>query len=204
MNAESNHYFEQGLEFFDSGDFETAIVAFTKALRLALGDLSEILLFRGSSYAYLNKYDNALEDFNESLRLNAYKADTYNERGNLYRFMNRLDEAIADYDIAISLDPSHYEALYNRALAYEMQGDMQQAEADLTASINIYPGTAAAYEVRGRIRSALKDYDGAIQDLQRYLRMGGGRQFDNHSEIQSQLIGLQFSRLIGKIFRIKI
>jgi hypothetical protein len=52
------------------------------------------------------------------------------------------------------------------------------------------------------LRAARHDYNGAIHDLERYLRLGGGREYDNQSEVQSYLISLRVQRLVLRLFRL--
>ena len=192
-------YFEQGMAYFEAAEYEKAIEMFTKSLRLSLGDLAEMLLYRGIAYAYLEAYDKALADFNGALQRNAYFADAYNERGSLRRIQGDIDGAIQDLSMAIQIDPKHYAAYYNRGLANEQKRDYARAVADLDKTLAINPTIATAYEARGRVRAALHEFGGAIQDLERYLRMGGGREFDNHSEIQSLILSLRVNRLLSRV-----
>ncbi len=196
-------YIEEGLAQMDAGRYEQAIATFTKALRLSLGDLAEIFVYRGSAYAYLSDWEAALADFNQALHMNSQMADAYNERGCLLRFQGDLEGAVADHTAAITIDPQHAEAYYNRALAHEAAGDDAQAEADLTAAIRLKPELTLAYELRGNVRVRLLNISGAITDLQQYLALGGGREYDNQSEIRSQLLSLRISHLLRRLLRMK-
>lgn len=198
MTSPVSNYFDDGVAFFEEGDYEQAIGMFTKALRLSLGDLAETHLYRGICYAYLEAFDKAMDDFNRALRKNPYLADAYNERGNLYRMNEQYELATGDYDAAIAIEPNHYAAYYNRALTYEKQNMLAQAEDDLSNAIRLHSGIAACYEARGRIRNTLKNYAGAIEDYERFLRMGGGSEFDNQSEIQSLLIALRINHFLSR------
>jgi len=40
------------------------------------------------------KYDKALEDFSEAIRLDSKLVSAYNSRGNLYKRLNRYEDAI--------------------------------------------------------------------------------------------------------------
>ncbi|MCA9882405.1 MAG: tetratricopeptide repeat protein [Anaerolineae bacterium] len=195
----ASNYFEQGVAHLQADDYDAAIEAFTKALRLTLGDLAQVLLYRGEAYAYKGDFPRAMADFNEALRQNAYLTEAYNERGNLRRFMGDVSGAIEDQTAALTLEPNYAEAYYNRALAHEALGQAEAAESDLSQVIRLNPTIAPAYELRGQMRIQLNDLDGAVADLQRYLRMGGGKEYDNHSETQSLIFTLQLRRLVRKV-----
>lgn len=201
MSEERVNYVQSGQTLLEEGDYLGAVDAFTKALRLGLGDLAEIYVQRGEAYGYLEDWPRAMDDFNEALRHNPYLATAYNERGSLRRFLNDLEGAVEDHGFAIQVDPTLYEAYYNRALSYEILGELDLAEADLSQTIKLHQGTALAYEARGRVRAARKNYDGAIEDYQRYLRMGGGREYDNHSDIQSLIISLRIARFFRRLLK---
>ena len=119
MTTPISNYFEDGILAYEQENYIAALEAFTKAIRLSLGDLAEAHLFRGLSYAYLEAYDKAMADFNEAIHHNPYLADAYNERGTLLRLREDYQLAIQDYHAALTIDPEHYAAYYNRALAFE-------------------------------------------------------------------------------------
>jgi len=195
----ASDYVEEGLALMESGDYTGAVESFSKALRLTLGDLATVLVYRGDAYAAQGEHDLALADFNEALRQNPYLPEAYAARGNLRRLLGDLYGAVEDHTAALQIEPEFLEAYYNRALALEELHLLAEAEADLTRVLTLNPGVALGYYARGQIRAARRDYTGAISDLQRYLRMGGGRTYDNHGETQSLLLTLQFRRVVNKV-----
>ena len=56
------------------------------------------------------------------------------------------------------------------ALQYEKRGDHQKALETIGKAITIDPSDSNSYGVRGKIRSSMKDYEGAIQDLSFAIR----------------------------------
>jgi tetratricopeptide (TPR) repeat protein len=196
-------YYDEGIQQLNNGNYEQAIESFSKALRLSLGDLADVLLQRGLAYASMGDYVRALADMDASLEQDSRRMETYNERGNVLRFLERFREALQDFSTALYMDDGFTEARYNRALCYEELGMFQEAVQDLTQVIAQNPTLAQAYEARGRIYAQLKTYEAAITDLQRYLRMGGGREYDNHSETQAYIITLRLQRVVNGLFRKK-
>ena len=203
MSQQITNYFEQGLTELENENFRVAVDLFTKAIRLTLGDLAEVYVYRGVAWAHLEEWANAYDDFNEALYRNPYMTEAYNERGNLYRFQNEYASAIQDFTAAIMIDPTHAEAYYNRGLTYEETKELQLAEADLSNTIELNPTLAVAYEARARIRKGLGNYQGAIADYQQYLALDGGHQYDNHSETQSLIFLLRIEYFIRRLLRLE-
>lgn len=199
-----DNYFEQGLAHLDNGEYDEAIATLTKAVRLSLGDLSEILLFRGVAYRLKGDEARALADFDASLEQDPYAVQVYCERGKLFLEQERFKEALQDFNFALNVDGQFEEVRLQRALTYEAMGLYDEAELDLSTLIQQNPTLSQPYEVRGRVRVQLRRYDEAIADLERYLRMGGGREHDNHSETQAFIITLRARRWLGRFLSANI
>ncbi len=194
-----NNYFEQGLALLEAEEFQDALAMFDSAIKLGLGDLAAIYLCRSEALLSLGRWDEAEDSINSALAIEPYLAAAYNERGNIRRARRDNDLAINDYTMAIHIEPEYDEAHFNRALAYEARRRYAEAEADLTRALKLNPELKAAYEARGRIRAAQFKFDDAIADLSAYLRSGGGREYDNHSETQGYLLILRVQRLLWRL-----
>ena len=194
-----DNYFEKGLQLLESGDFEGAISLFDSAIKLGLGDIAEIHVCRGEALAALGRIDAALESISDALTIEPYLAAAYLARGTIRTEQREFDLAINDYTMAIHIEPDFDDAYYSRALAYEERKRFADAEADLTRTLDLNPNALGAYEARGRMRAAQFKFDEAIADLSFYLRSGGGKAFDNHSETQSYLLILRAQRLFWRL-----
>lgn len=183
----------------DEGDCAGAVALFDRAIKLGLGDLAAVQVCRGEALAALGQLDAAEQSVNAALELEPYLAPAYFQRGNIRRLGRKLDAAIQDYSAAIHIEPAYDAAYFQRALAYEARRRPAEAEADLTRTLQLNPDLLAAYEARGRVRAAQFKLDEAIGDLSTYLRSGGGKQFDNHSETQGYLLILRVQRLVWRL-----
>ena len=199
MTQLDDNYFEKGLRLMETGDFAGAVALFDSAIKLGLGDIAEIYLCRGEALAALGRWEAAVESINAALEIEPYLAGAYYERGNIRVEQRAFDGAINDYTMAIHIEPEFEEAYFSRALAYEERKRYADAEADLTRTLDLNPNLLAAYEARGRARAAQFKFDEAIADLSYYLRSGGGKQFDNHSETQGYLLILRAQRLFWRL-----
>ncbi len=202
MQGLPESYTDLGLRLLDEGDIEAAIAEFDKAIKLGLGDLAEVHVCRAQALIALGHRDAAERSLAAALAIEPYMAAAFNERGNIRRAQREFGNAINDYTMAIHIDPDYDRAYFNRALALEERRRYAEAEADLSAALKLNPGLLGAYEARGRVRAAQFKFDGAVGDISLYLRSGGGRQFDNHSETQGYLLLLRLWRLLWRVLRL--
>lgn len=199
MDALSDNYYDLGMRLLEAGQFEEAIAMFDSAIKLGLGDLASVYLCQSEALSALGHWDAAEQSINQALELEPYMAAAYYDRGNIRLARRDSDGAINDFTMAIHIEPDYEAAHLNRALAYESRRRYAEAEADLSRVLKLNPELKAAYEIRGRVRAAQFKYDEAIADLSTYLRSGGGREYDNHSETQGYLLTLRFQRLLWRL-----
>jgi hypothetical protein len=85
---------------------------------------------RGLAYADLGQYQQAIEDFNEAIRIKP-SAQYYYNRGSAYDRLGRYERAVADYSEAIRLEQNSfialsYAAYTYRAIIYFNQNNIEQ------------------------------------------------------------------------------
>ncbi len=198
-DALPDNYFDLGLRLMEAGEYEEAVAMFERAINLGLGDLSAVYLCRADALSALGQWEAAEQSINQALEIEPYMAVAYYDRGNVRLAQRENEGAINDFTMAIHIEPGYEAAHLNRALAYEARRRYAEAEADLSRALKLNPELKAAYEIRGRVRAAQFKYDEAIADLSYYLRSGGGRDYDNHSETQGYLLILRFQRLLWRL-----
>jgi len=85
---------------------------------------------RGNAYTAKGDYDRAIQDFDQSIKLNQTYPKPFNNRGVAYLRKGEYDLAINAFDEAIKLNPNYGEAFANRAGAYLKKNEYDRAARD--------------------------------------------------------------------------
>jgi tetratricopeptide (TPR) repeat protein len=126
---------------------------------------------RGYAYYEQEEYDQAITDYNSTLKLDPKYTLAYINRGLAYYEQGEYDQAIADYSSAIKLDPKFTYAYDNRGLAYSRKGEYDQAIADYSSAIKLDPKYKLAYNNRELAYKAKGEYDQAIADCSSAIKL---------------------------------
>lgn len=104
-------------------------------------DRAGTLVNRGILLAALGRYQDALNDYNSALRIEAELPQAYVGKGNLYYLAERFDEAIDSYNRALELNlQERHVAYYNLGLTYDKLGDAAAAERNWRSALEAAPG----------------------------------------------------------------
>ena len=120
---------------------------------------------RGVARKVKGEYDEALQDYDQAIRLDPNSASHYNNRGVIYRIKHDYDRAIADYGEAIWLKSDYPAAYYNRALAYSDKGDYDRALEDFRVVLSFDPKNALALYARGKTQLKKGDAEAGNADI---------------------------------------
>jgi Flp pilus assembly protein TadD len=107
--ADAHSEFDAGMAALKTGDLDTAIAHFTKAIEVKPDD-AVAYRNRGIAYGEKDLHDQAIADFTMAIELKPDDASAYNNRGIAYENLRQRDKAIADYRQALSLEPGMKEA----------------------------------------------------------------------------------------------
>lgn len=149
--------------------FATAID--TLSARLAAKPTAENYHLRGVALLAHKQYDQAIQDFSESLRREPKNAGAFNNRGQCHYLKQDYPAAIQDFSTALRQDPKNFLAKNNRALAYIATSDFNAALADLQAALQQVPEYPEALNNRGIVYQKLGKYDESIRDFTAALKV---------------------------------
>jgi lipoprotein NlpI len=102
-----------------------------KGGKLSGVDLANTYCLRATAYADLERFDEAFEDANASVRLAPNSPAMLNCRAEIYFSKGQFEKSIADYSKAISLGSTDAQAFRGRGVSRFFVGQMEDASADL-------------------------------------------------------------------------
>jgi tetratricopeptide (TPR) repeat protein len=155
--------FQTGLDYLLNDDFEEAIAALNKAIKMN-PNCSHCFFARGFAYENLNKTFDALEDYDAAINLNPDNADIYYYRGKL-RMLQPTDRnwAIDDFTKCLELDPKNSNQYYSmRGKAYSLNQKTDMALLDFKRVLNSGEKDSSLMHSIGNCHSELKNYEKAI------------------------------------------
>jgi tetratricopeptide (TPR) repeat protein len=119
------------------GEHDKAVADYTAVIRLkAWGQKPyEPYYRRAQEYQALGKYDEALSDFNETVRQWRRKAEPHLARAQCYMLMGDGENAVKDTSLAIDLEPKNVAGYIARGKARCLLGQYQLAIEDYTATL---------------------------------------------------------------------
>lgn len=154
---------------------------------------AEMFFYEGTEYLLQQKFESAIDKFDNAIFLNRDYIEAYEKRGEVRAIIGNHSGAITDFSKAIDLilkegEDSWYSTTnlyYNRGLSKSEVGDYRGAIKDFSIIIEdskfemngeiLFIGgytESLAFFARGIIKYKQNDYQGAIDDFTRYIDNG--------------------------------
>jgi tetratricopeptide (TPR) repeat protein len=115
-------------------------------------------------------YEEAITPYDNALKINPDKHETWHNRGTALGNLGRNEEAIASYDQALKIKPDKHEAWYNRGIALDNLGRLEEAIASYDQALKIKSDYPDAWNNRGialgnlgRLEEAIASFDHALK-----------------------------------------
>ena len=127
--------------------------------------------YRGQAYRRLEKYTEALADFDQATTLKPDLAPAFFETGLAYASLEKWKQAITAYDKAIKLAADNADYLYSRCVAKSWSNDNAGARDDCRAAVKIKPDFTDAWLTLGRALEDLGQMDKAEEAYKQVLKL---------------------------------
>ena len=146
------------LTFHNKNHFNEAINQYTKILELKPNDSIRSIIFkhRGMANFACSKYNEAVEDFTNALKLDekSYKSSYY--RGVVHSVLKQYLKAIDDYTLSLEINPYQSFCLFRRGQAYYHIGDYPQALSDCENSLALEPQNESVLKFKELLHNKLR------------------------------------------------
>jgi tetratricopeptide (TPR) repeat protein len=151
IKFDPNHaggYIGRAAARFEIGEKQEALADLEVALTLASKDLYPLIYYRrGELFRRMGRSNEALEDFEHTIKLNPRFASAYLGRGTVRREKEDLNGALADLSEAITLEDTLAPAYAGRAYVELLQGKESESDADIKKALELEPTLTAEVEL---------------------------------------------------------
>jgi len=154
-NPEAAKIAREGSQAAKEQDWDKAIERFHKASEMDRKYTQSLAIAyqqRAFSYANDQRFQDALNDLSEAMKINPRDARAYEQRAAIEMKINDYEKALADYDVASKINPSEIRYHLYRGYIYEMRGDLQNAMAETDAALKIDSKNKEAVERKQRLQ----------------------------------------------------
>lgn len=161
---------------FTSGDISGALTAYNLLPRIHLEELRELrpqMLYtfhnnRGAVQMQLERYGDALADFEDAVALRPDSPDAHHNCGVALKALKRYELALQEFDVCLQHDPTSYSALCGKSevIASMSRFDKAIEVASQAIEVNDNPESFRAFLSRGFARLKSGIYGGAVRDFE--------------------------------------
>src|SRR5215469_7287445 len=160
-NPEANKLALEGAKAAKSQDFDKAVDLLKKAAGMDhkySDELSAVYQQRAYAAANDQRYADAINDYNEALKLTPKEATRIHEvLAAVEMKIQDYDKALSDYSELIKEKPNEIKYLTYRAYIYEVKNDLQNAMADNEKILKADPNNKDALARKQRIEKKLAE-----------------------------------------------
>lgn len=130
-----------------------------------------LFLMRGNVRSKMHRYEEAIDDFREFLKLSPEAYDAFARIARAKAALKDYKGALKDYETALHYDSYNIQFLMERASIYMKLDNSTEAILDYTSVLEISPKTIDALFLRAKARITRMEYSLAVQDLTRILEI---------------------------------
>jgi tetratricopeptide (TPR) repeat protein len=158
-NPEANKLAREGAEAAKNQDWDKAVDLLKKATAMDhkySDELSAVYQQRGYAAANEQRYGDAINDYDEALKLTPQEAPRIHEqRAAVEMKIQDYDKALADYSELIKQKPNEIKYLNYRAYIYELKNDLQNSKTDNEKILKLDPNNQDAKARKQRLEQKI-------------------------------------------------
>ncbi|MFQ6104632.1 MAG: tetratricopeptide repeat protein, partial [Candidatus Glassbacteria bacterium] len=158
----------QGVNYYESGEYESAEKAFREALE---SDPSNVLLinYRALSLYQMGKMEEAVELWKTALEISPSYLDIYLNMGMAYLAMGKPDMAKWAYEKVLEMNPDYVKAILGVGKAHLMAGEIESAVSMFEEAVAADPGNPSPRLLLGLSLKAKGELEGALREIEQAL-----------------------------------
>ncbi len=156
-NQTSDEYYKQGLDLAKNGQYEEAIAAYDKAIKINQSFVDS-WTGKGNAYQSLKQFSDAIQAYEMAITLNPKDITAWMGKGNSLKSLKKDDEALVAFNKVIDLDT-------NKTAAYQGKGDVLLNLKRYDEAIPVYD---KAIELNHASVSLYLSKASALQNIQKY------------------------------------
>jgi tetratricopeptide (TPR) repeat protein len=148
-NQEAANLTREGIEASKANDWDKAIAAFKRAAQLEqryAPNLASALQQRATIYVSQKKFQEAIADYSEALKVKSNDPDIFERRAYAEMQLKDYDKALHDYNEAIKLSPEEPKYYQVRALIHQTKNNFKAAMADVEKTLKLDPNNVDAQQ----------------------------------------------------------
>lgn len=157
----------------DQGRIDEALADYDAAIKLK----PDGALYNSRAKLYFNqqKYNIALQDYNQAISLDSTVGEYYINRGAVYALSNNMNAALADFNKGLELQPDHANGYKNRSLIFQAFGQWENAINDISIYLKMHPEDADLWYERGRLKNIVNRPNEGLSDLDRAIQLNNNQ-----------------------------
>ncbi|MCR8668053.1 tetratricopeptide repeat protein [Aestuariibaculum sp. M13] len=161
--------YNTGNSNFKSGDFKKAIENYSELIKTVEEKTVQKTCYinRGLSYDRLQKYDLAIADFTEAIKLDSTDMASFIDRGLSKMHAGYLEKAKEDYNYVVYKNSNNgmaEAALYWLARIHYSQGKFEEVIKNCDSYFTINSKDSELYFIRGTANDMLRNFEQSIKD----------------------------------------
>jgi len=168
--------YKEGNSNFQSGNFEKAIANYTELMKIVDTKTVQKTCYinRGLSYDRLQKYDLAIADFTEAIKLDSTDMASFIDRGLSKMHAGDIEKAKEDYNYVVTNNSNPkmmQSALYWLARIHYAQGKFKEAIQNCDQYFVINSKDPELYFIRGTVNDMLRNFKQSIKDYSKAIEI---------------------------------